>query len=206
MNTLACDMPRAEDRRVCHYSLLRDKRVCVWGCGWRVEGLHWLGLILLEHVLCWCVCEEVCVCLFVGRVLWLGLGLCVCVLRVGEGEGGTEEAIWQRGLPTVHSSVYTHIHSCVPHNLAIGLTHTHRAEKAWPGSYPQPPQHLSSLQQSSLRAFCKLFETSLKSLHTSPHSGANNRPLHLNRHFAFLFSGSSIACHMVSAGCYGLLK
>lgn len=29
MNTLASDMPRAEDRRVCHHSLLRDERACM---------------------------------------------------------------------------------------------------------------------------------------------------------------------------------
>lgn len=87
MNTLACDMPSAEDSRVCHHSLQSEKCVCVLSmCFCASRGVHWLGLTVYA-----------------------------CSGSGWEG-GGVEEAVWQRDLPTVPSSVYTHTHSCVAHN------------------------------------------------------------------------------------------
>ena len=68
-----------------------------------------------------CVCVCVCVCCLV-LTLCVCVCVCVCVCSgsgVGGREGGggvVEEAVWQQDLPTVPSSVYTHMHSCVPHN------------------------------------------------------------------------------------------
>ncbi len=42
--------------------------------------------------------------------------VCSGLGREGRVVGVFEEAVWQQDLPTVPSSVYTHMHSCVPHN------------------------------------------------------------------------------------------
>lgn len=50
-----------------------------------------------------------------GFLHCLGLTVYACSGSGWEG-GGVEEAVWQRDLPTVPRSFYTHMHSCVPHN------------------------------------------------------------------------------------------
>lgn len=98
MNTLACDVPRTEDSRVCHHSL--QSEVCVRLARGRVTPT-WIGSARACVVLM-CVLDR----------------LRVCVQGRGGGVG-VEEAVWQQGLPTVPSSVYTHMHSCVPHNPVL---------------------------------------------------------------------------------------
>lgn len=194
-------MPRAEDRRVCHHSLHSEKCVCVCArlsCGWRENELHWSGLILFKHVLCWCVCiceDGVFVCL--GFTLAWSDSVCVCV------QG--QEVFWHRGFPTV-LRLHPHTQLCTTQsNLAIGL-HTHIETR------PSSAAATITTFFTPLNSFPDLFQMKKivwngnEIMAQAPHSATNSPPLHPSRHFAFLLSGSSIACHRVSGGSYGLLK
>lgn len=88
MNTLACDTATAADSRVCCHNLQRE-------------------------------CLFVCVCVVVVVGGGVGVGCCEIDCMNVEGRGGAaaaEEAVWQQDSPAVLSSVYTHMHSCAPHN------------------------------------------------------------------------------------------
>lgn len=190
---------------------LAEWRLCVYVCytelGWFFQSMCYVDEFVRVYV---CVG---------GGLRWLGLTVCV------QGRGG--RAVVLRKLsgsrtcllclalstPTC-TAVYHTIQSCHrvntnTHIHAHSHSHTHRKNKARgsaTASATTPAFFTPENSFLSLSTDGKIVWNESQIIAQAPHSATNSPPLHLNRHFAFLFSGSSIACHMVSGGCYGLLK